>query len=546
MGARILVADDSVTIQKVVALTFSREDFELIPARSGEEAIRKAKESRPDLMLIDLVMPDKNGYEVCRTLREDPQLKATPIVLLAGTFETFDKGEGIKVGANDFVTKPFESQTLISKVKQLLSAKTVPLPVEPVRPWPAEAPPAVPPFRPVAPAPAMPAMAAAPPPAPPPPPTLVTAPALEPVFELGEDLLAAPAAGPPPRTAVPPAPSAPAMGTTIQLSPPPAPPPTPAVAPPAPELVELQELSLDDLTAEEPLASVDLVAIDLEVPEAVTAAPAAREAALPPSPGELDFDFASVPPAEPVAAEAPAEAAPMILHGTFAEMELDVGRPPAAPPLEPAPAMDLAARHQEPPPAAEPEGLPPLSTEELLRELETTMPAPDFPEPAAPPADLAVFLEPAPPPPLAPPEAALVAAEPAQAEPVEAPPMEALIPPFPVLAAPPPAVAPLVVEPAAPAPPLVVEFPIAVPALEAIPVPAAPPEPVAAIPAAVSADMAARLAAELAPYLTREIVDKIMERIERVVWEVVPDLAEAMIQRELDRIKERAERRSAR
>jgi len=88
MGARILVADDSVTIQKVVQLTFSREDFELITARSGEEAIRKAKESRPDLMLIDLVMPDKNGYEVCRTLREDPQLKTTPIVLLAGTFET--------------------------------------------------------------------------------------------------------------------------------------------------------------------------------------------------------------------------------------------------------------------------------------------------------------------------------------------------------------------------------------------------------------------------------------------------------------------------
>jgi len=123
MGARILVADDSVTIQKVVELTFSREDYELIPARSGEEAIRKAREMRPDLMLIDLVMPDKNGYEVCRTLREDPLLRTTPIILLAGTFETFDKGEGLKVGANDFVTKPFESQTLIGKVKQLLAGQ---------------------------------------------------------------------------------------------------------------------------------------------------------------------------------------------------------------------------------------------------------------------------------------------------------------------------------------------------------------------------------------------------------------------------------------
>ncbi|HEX9899410.1 MAG TPA: response regulator, partial [Candidatus Methylomirabilis sp.] len=69
MGARILVADDSVTIQKVVELTFSKEDFVLIPVRSGEEAIRKAKEVQPDLILLDLVMPDKNGYEVCTALR---------------------------------------------------------------------------------------------------------------------------------------------------------------------------------------------------------------------------------------------------------------------------------------------------------------------------------------------------------------------------------------------------------------------------------------------------------------------------------------------
>ena len=87
MGARILVADDSVTIQKVVELTFSKEDFVLVQARSGEEAIRKAKEARPDLVLLDLVMPDKNGYEVCAALRAEPALRAVPIILLPGTFE---------------------------------------------------------------------------------------------------------------------------------------------------------------------------------------------------------------------------------------------------------------------------------------------------------------------------------------------------------------------------------------------------------------------------------------------------------------------------
>lgn len=139
MEARILVADDSVTIQKVVELTFSKENFELIPARSGEEAIRKAKEMRPDLMLIDTVMPDKSGYEVCRILRADPLLKDVPVIFLPGTFEAFDRAEAIMVGANDFVTKPFESQVLISKVKQLLFAKraaaveAAPKPPEPLK-----------------------------------------------------------------------------------------------------------------------------------------------------------------------------------------------------------------------------------------------------------------------------------------------------------------------------------------------------------------------------------------------------------------------------
>jgi CheY-like chemotaxis protein len=124
MGARILVAD-GVTIQKVVELTFSKEDFVLAQARSGEEAIRKAKETRPDLVLLDLVMPDMNGYDVCAALRTDPALRSVPIILLAGTFESFDRQRATQAGANDFVTKPFESQVLVGKVKQLLFAKAV-------------------------------------------------------------------------------------------------------------------------------------------------------------------------------------------------------------------------------------------------------------------------------------------------------------------------------------------------------------------------------------------------------------------------------------
>jgi CheY-like chemotaxis protein len=127
MGAKILVADDSTTIQTAVELTFGREDVELISARSGEEAIRKAREVVPDLMLIDTLMPDRSGYEVCRTLKADPSLRDVPVIMMTGAFEPVDRPEGETVGASDFIAKPFESRTLISKVKLLLDARPVQL-----------------------------------------------------------------------------------------------------------------------------------------------------------------------------------------------------------------------------------------------------------------------------------------------------------------------------------------------------------------------------------------------------------------------------------
>ena len=129
MGAKILVADDSKTIQTTIRLTFGREDVELIPAESGEEAIQKARELAPDLMLIDTVMPDASGYEICRALKADPAIRDVPVILLAGPFEEESSSKGRAVEASDVVTKPFESQTLITRVKQLLDARPVRLSV---------------------------------------------------------------------------------------------------------------------------------------------------------------------------------------------------------------------------------------------------------------------------------------------------------------------------------------------------------------------------------------------------------------------------------
>ncbi|MFQ5960058.1 MAG: PleD family two-component system response regulator [Candidatus Methylomirabilales bacterium] len=126
MKAQVLVADDSVTIQKVVGLTLSRSGVELIQARSGEEALRKAREIKPDLMLIDHSMGDRTGQQLCAEIRQDPRLKDVPIILMAAALEPLDEAAARGAGASDVVTKPFESQALIDKVKQLLASPIAP------------------------------------------------------------------------------------------------------------------------------------------------------------------------------------------------------------------------------------------------------------------------------------------------------------------------------------------------------------------------------------------------------------------------------------
>jgi len=122
MKARVLVADDSATIQKVVELTLGRVGVELVKARSADEALRKVKEQRPDLMLIDHTMPDRSGKDLCVALRKDSKLKDVPIILMAGPSQPVDAADMRRIGITDVVTKPFDSQTLIGKVKELLLA----------------------------------------------------------------------------------------------------------------------------------------------------------------------------------------------------------------------------------------------------------------------------------------------------------------------------------------------------------------------------------------------------------------------------------------
>ncbi len=123
-GRKLLLADDSITIQKVVALTFADEGVEVVTVSDGREAIEKLQGITPDIVLADVFMPKANGYEVCEYIKQNAKLKHIPVMLLVGSFEPFDEAEARRVGADDILTKPFQSiRRLIDKVGGLVGSK---------------------------------------------------------------------------------------------------------------------------------------------------------------------------------------------------------------------------------------------------------------------------------------------------------------------------------------------------------------------------------------------------------------------------------------
>jgi CheY-like chemotaxis protein len=120
MGGTLLLADDSITIQKVVELTFAETEHKVITVGSGRDLFARLPDVKPDVVLCDVVMPDMNGYEVCQTLKSDPNTLHLPVVLLTGTFEPFDRDRAVAAGCDAIVTKPFEARELISVVEDLL------------------------------------------------------------------------------------------------------------------------------------------------------------------------------------------------------------------------------------------------------------------------------------------------------------------------------------------------------------------------------------------------------------------------------------------
>lgn len=502
MTQKILLADDSVTIRKVVELTFSDEDFTIISVGDGALALERARSERPEIILSDVIMPGLNGYELCQQVKSDAALKGIPFLFLKGTFESFDEEKARQCGADGFIVKPFESQEMIRRVKDLIAAGPSRVPaVAPAAPLSRPSPAPVvetPPARtvagpvPVAVFPAAPSATAA---AGPRPPVTPAPPAARPVPP-----------PPPPRPMTPPTPaSPPAWGPARAPAPPPAPVKPAAVPHIAPTMpaVSLRVPGGPAPMPPSPPAGPLAVSPPTLSPPPPPSAPRPKEE-------EFGFDFGmeeeQIP--SPVVAARPVTIPPPIappvpsLSTSFADIGAEAGFTPARSPLEPETEEDQWSE------VSLRDRVAPVLEDKALEEESfwgTTGSEESIPGKAATETPEEDYFE----------EVTTARREP---EPVPPPPF---VPPPP----PPP-------EPE----------PGAEPAAHALPAPhLAPAVPEAAAP--FERTQVERLISEKMETMLREIMGPIVgdisrKIIEEVAWDVIPDLAEVMIRQEIERIRQ--------
>lgn len=116
-GSKILVVDDEPAITKSIQFSLEKEGYQVLVANDGQEAVELAKQENPDLAIIDIMLPTVDGYDVCRTIRQEMPI---PIIMLSAKGEEIDKVLGLEIGADEYVTKPFSLRELLARVKALL------------------------------------------------------------------------------------------------------------------------------------------------------------------------------------------------------------------------------------------------------------------------------------------------------------------------------------------------------------------------------------------------------------------------------------------
>ena len=123
MSGRILVVDDIATNRMVLRAKLAASYYEVVQAENGTEALEKTKSEQPDLILLDILMPDIDGYEACRRLKADPATAHIPVVIVTALNEQSDRLRGLECGADDYLTKPINDLALFSRVRNLLRSK---------------------------------------------------------------------------------------------------------------------------------------------------------------------------------------------------------------------------------------------------------------------------------------------------------------------------------------------------------------------------------------------------------------------------------------
>jgi len=543
MGKKILLADDSITIQKVIELTFSDEDFDVVTVGNGRLAREKRPEVRPDIVLCDIIMPEKDGYEVCEQIKADPAHAHIPVLLLTGAFEPFDQERASRAGYDGSLAKPFEPETLIAKVKDLLARGPV-RPAAPAPPARVVAPPSPPPSLPPAPMPPLGTRPAALPPVAPPSGPMPRPPVAPPTVPPAAARPAAPPPLPPP---VPPPPvvASPAVLPFPRPSPPappvPAPPAPPSFIPdepfggldgaafgeepaaPAPDTFapvtpeESATLLAPPASAADAASTVMFRAGELPWTATGTPSPVAPPAPPPPPPAEPTARVPVVAKPEPIfVPEPPEPASESTVFEEVLEEDLDFGAEsfepmpdaeatgtvlvtPGSATLPPVSRADDASTTGafRPERASEPEPAPVFEAEPVFEPAPAFEPEPAFAREPAP----AFEPEPGPafdpgPAPVSEPEPEPVFAEPTPAEAPPAADTQSFAD-----------VASAVAEPLAPPP---------------------PPSEAAAV--SVPVDMVERIA--------QRVVAQISEKaVREIAWEVIPDLAEALLKQEIERLK---------
>lgn len=120
MAKKIMVVDDEPYIARVIKFKLEQEGYEVISANDGQSGLQKIKEEKPDMVLLDVMMPGLSGYEVCQKIKEDAELAGIPVVILTAKGQERDREQGLTMGASDYITKPFSPNRLLELVKNMI------------------------------------------------------------------------------------------------------------------------------------------------------------------------------------------------------------------------------------------------------------------------------------------------------------------------------------------------------------------------------------------------------------------------------------------